>query len=642
MSKLKKNKAIGESCVSVVIRAFNERERLPALLAALHEQRLSPAEIIVVDSGSFDGTPELAEKAGARVVHIDRHDFTFGYSLNVGVRYCEQRVVAIVSAHTLPLDRNWLTSLIQPFEEDSTAMVYGRQLGNDESKFSEWLDFLRTYGENRKVVKPPAFFANNANAAIRRNLWERYPFDETLPGLEDIAWAKYWIEQGYRVAYEPEAAVIHIHRETWRQVRRRYYREGVAAKRIDVKRRRGIPFVVAGETWWAMSDLWNAIRQRRLREVAAEIILFRFYKTLGTLPGLRDGALMKDPKRREAAFFDTNYKAVVIHGVRNVSLDEVPVPSVKPGDVLIKVAFEGVSAVDIEIYEGRLGTYRNGSGKYPIVPGHELSGKVMQAGANVDRFEIGDPVVVECIQCCGECRACKTGKWIRCNERRELGVIGCDGGYSEFVVVPGRFVHRLPDGCDLKKAALCEAIAVALKGIGRLSLSWERDETKRCAVVGVGPIGHLCARLLDLRGHVVTVFDRNPVRRSYFDDTKVSSGEDLAQLGEHDVIVDATGDPEALEAILHHSPPGASILLHGIPYAKREYSFEDLVAYDKTIIGSVGSSKVDFDMAISLLDRIDLDVLTSAVLPLDQYREAWERIRKGQALKVLLEVDKSL
>jgi GT2 family glycosyltransferase len=119
--------------------------------------------------------------------------------------------------------------------DDQNAMVYGRQLGGATSKFSESQDMRRTFGSKRTILKPPNFFANNANSAIRKDLWQQHPFDESLPGLEDIEWAKYWMEQGYRVVYEPEAAIYHIHEESWRQVRRRYYREALAARWIGIK-----------------------------------------------------------------------------------------------------------------------------------------------------------------------------------------------------------------------------------------------------------------------------------------------------------------------------------------------------------------------------------------------------------------------
>ena len=207
--------------ISIVIRTLNEEKFLPALLDALSRQTMQDFETIVVDSGSLDSTRDIAIEKADRLLHIQSRDFTFGHSLNVGIRNANGRYIAIVSAHTLPVDNQWLAKLIAPLHTGKTAMVYGRQLGGESSKFGEIRDMQRTFGSRQIVLQPPRFFANNANSVIRKNLWEKHPFDESLPGLEDIEWAKYWMERGHQVIYEPQAALYHIHEESWRQVRRR-------------------------------------------------------------------------------------------------------------------------------------------------------------------------------------------------------------------------------------------------------------------------------------------------------------------------------------------------------------------------------------------------------------------------------------
>ena len=207
---------------SIIIRTFNEEKHLPQLFEQLAEQTYDDFETIVVDSGSFDSTREIARTRADRLVRIDQHDFTFGYSLNEGIRHSTGERLAIISAHALPTGPEWLEHLVAPLHASNTAMVYGRQTGVAESKFSENLDFARTFSHEPQAMTPQNVFANNANSAIRRDLWAQHPFDETLPGLEDLAWAKYWLERGYRVMYEPTACIFHIHEETWGQVRRRY------------------------------------------------------------------------------------------------------------------------------------------------------------------------------------------------------------------------------------------------------------------------------------------------------------------------------------------------------------------------------------------------------------------------------------
>jgi len=633
--------------ISVVIRTFNEEKFLPDLLEALKRQSFQDFETIVVDSGSMDRTREIATQKADKLLPIESHDFTFGHSLNVGIQEASGKYIAIVSAHTLPFNEHWLGKLIEPLHDNNTAMVYGRQIGGKLSKFSETQDMRRTFGPKRAVLRPPKFFANNANSAVRKDLWLEHPFDESLLGLEDIEWAKYWMEHSYQVVYEPQAALYHIHAENWRQIRRRYYREAVAARWIGIK---GTKHAIVNPVLEAARLLfdWGRFLYRddagrssatRFREMARETTRFRVNKSIGTIKGLLDGGIMENPNAREKVLFDRTCQAVVISGPGEASLREVAIPEVKPGDVLIRVAYEAVCATDIEIYEGTLGYYKDGTAKYPIVPGHEFSGRVVSTGPNVNHLEVGDSVVAECIQSCGACEACKRENWIACEQRTELGVIGRNGGYGEYVVVPGRYVHRLPTDFDLMKACLCEPLAVALKGLKRLRRTWRDRKLKReVAVVGAGSLGHLCAQVLHLWGHHVMVMDRNPDRLDYFTGSGIEVSENLSRLHDFENLVEVTGNPEALNAILHESPAGARILLLGLPYAHGQYTFENIVAYDKMIVGSVGSAAKHFEMAIELLPQIDTRFFTEKILPISEYAQAWELTKSQKHLKVILEI----
>src|SRR5438876_10576146 len=357
--------------------------------------------------------------------------------------------------------------------------------------------------------------ANNANTAILGDLWNRYAFDETLPGLEDVDWAKHWMEEGYLVVYEPSASIRHIHDETWSQVRHRYYREGQAARWIGITSRRHLPRELFREVAYFFGDLIQSIKQGVFSQKAAEIVRFRYEKTAGRVGGIWDGSLMENPRFREQLLFDKPYKAVMIRAPREAVIQSFGVPELKPGEVLVRVAYAGVCATDLEIFEGRLGYYKSGIAKYPIVPGHEFSGVIVATGARVTEFAENDSVVVECIQGCGECDACRNGDAIGCSWRSEVGVIGRNGGYAEYMITPARFGHRLPASISLMQAILCEPLAVVLKGLRRLGTATRGQKTARCAVIGAGPIAHLAVLALVHGAHAVVVFDRNPDRLAY-------------------------------------------------------------------------------------------------------------------------------
>jgi len=104
------------------------------------------------------------------------------------------------------------------------------------------------------------------------------------------------------------------------------------------------------------------------------------------------------------------------------------------------------------------------------------------------------------------------------------------------------------------------------------------------------------------------------------------------------VIVEATGNSDALYSILDHSRAGAILLLLGLPYARREFNFESIVAYDKTVIGSVGSSAEDFEEAIRILPELQVDRFLEKTLPLCDFEKGWELSRERKHLKVVLDL----
>lgn len=618
---------------------------MPALFDAIGRQSHTDFETILVDSGSYDRTRDIAEENGARILRISSHDFTFGYSLNVGIQEAAGENIVIVSAHTIPTDENWLKNLIAPLSTEGVAMAYGRQVGVRESKFSEAEDFERMFGTQHREDSPGKIRANNANSAIRRNLWEKKNFNPEITGLEDADWASHWLRRDMRVVYVPDAAIRHIHEETWPQVERRYFREAVAARRMGLLGRRHIPRELSRETRRLFVDLARCIGvsanpvSKRLMMPARllDVVLFRVRKIAGVTKGLLAQNPLVTREAQEEIFFNRRNRAVVIHAAGRARLDTRELPTLKPGDALIRVEHVAICATDLEILDGKLGYYKDGVASYPIVPGHEFSGRIAALGTNVNGLGEGDPVVVECIQSCGVCNACRVDNPIGCPERTELGVMRRDGAYAEYVTAPARFIHRLPPDLPTDKASLAEPVAVILKGLGRLENHLSSKTTPwKCAVLGAGPLGHICARILVHKGHRVTAFDRNADRLELFDGTEIGTSSTMDGLDQYDVLIEITGNPDVLDAALHKSAANASLLLLGLPYGERQFSFEAIAAYDKTIIGSVGSAAADFEAAIRLLPELDLEKHLQCKLPLEEFEAGWQLARNGEVLKVIL------
>jgi len=135
---------------SIIVRTFNEAKHLDNLFDGFDRQTYRDYEVIVVDSGSFDRTRNIATARADKLIRIYSHDFTFGYSLNQGIREAKGEIIAIVSAHMIPVTDRWLENLVAPFGDENIAMVYGRQQGMACSKFSEAEDYRRVFGNKHK------------------------------------------------------------------------------------------------------------------------------------------------------------------------------------------------------------------------------------------------------------------------------------------------------------------------------------------------------------------------------------------------------------------------------------------------------------------------------------------------------------
>jgi rhamnosyltransferase len=286
---------------SLVIRAYNESTHLGRLLEGITHQTVKDVEVILVDSGSTDSTVAIAESYGARSVHIRPEEFTFGRSLNLGVRAATRELVVSASAHIYPVYPDWLESLLRPFEDDKVALAYGKQRGPETAKFSEQQIFHQWYPDLSQPRQETAF-CNNANAAIRKSLWEQNPYDESLTGLEDLAWAQWAKEQGHAIAYAAEAEVIHVHNETPRGVFNRYRREAMAFKQIHPEAHFNLYDFARLTTTNILSDLWHAARERVLTNNLASIFWFRTMQFHGTRMGYRESGLV-NAQLRETFYY---------------------------------------------------------------------------------------------------------------------------------------------------------------------------------------------------------------------------------------------------------------------------------------------------------------------------------------------------
>jgi rhamnosyltransferase len=206
----------------VIIRAKNESASIGRVIELLQEQEVDgDVEVIVVDSGSSDGTGEVARDRGARVIDIAASSFTYGGSLNTGCEAASAPVLVALSAHAFPRDPRWLSHMLACFDDPLVACAYGCPNAPDGSDLQG-----RLVQDGQHARQHPYWGYGNSAGAFRAELWQARPFRADMPGTEDKEWAWYWLERGKRVVIDPRLAVEHDHsKDPLLEIYRRFRRE---------------------------------------------------------------------------------------------------------------------------------------------------------------------------------------------------------------------------------------------------------------------------------------------------------------------------------------------------------------------------------------------------------------------------------
>ncbi|WP_194098292.1 glycosyltransferase [Marivivens aquimaris] len=272
--------------ISIVIRTLNEARHLGDLLEMIAKQdvRGHAVEVVLVDSGSTDGTVEIAQRKGAKIVTITKQEFSFGRSLNRGCEAAEGDALVMISGHCIPTDNNWLFNLCDPLDKGVVSYTYGRQIGDDDSNYSERRIFAKYFPET-SAIPQDGFFCNNANSAVSRAAWAEFRFDEELTGLEDMELAKRMVIAGHKVGYVADATVFHHHQESWAQVRRRFEREAIALQSIMPEVQLSRFDVLRFFTVSTLGDLRSASRNGITSTSKTDMIRYRWNQFVGSYKG---------------------------------------------------------------------------------------------------------------------------------------------------------------------------------------------------------------------------------------------------------------------------------------------------------------------------------------------------------------------
>jgi (R,R)-butanediol dehydrogenase/meso-butanediol dehydrogenase/diacetyl reductase len=335
-------------------------------------------------------------------------------------------------------------------------------------------------------------------------------------------------------------------------------------------------------------------------------------------------------------------RALVYTGPDELEVQDVTVPEMDVGDVLVRVKYAGICGTDLHLWHGGMAAVVP-----PVVIGHEVIGEVEAPDDPSARFSPGDRVAVEPLWTCGKCRACREGHGHVCRRLRVLGV-HANGGAAEYMHVPAGRLHRIPSELSWEAAACTEPTAVAVHMTRRARIA----VGDVVLVLGGGPIGFLVANVARAAGasrvlvsemsqprldlcrraglEVIDARSQDPVDviRSQTDDEGA------------DVVVEAVGHPSTVATMVQAARVRGTVLVGGLSATPSPVDLATVIFKELTLVGSRVYESRDFETALALLGsgRVDASSLVTRVVPLERaVTDAFEVLRDSRdEMKVLL------
>lgn len=350
-----------------------------------------------------------------------------------------------------------------------------------------------------------------------------------------------------------------------------------------------------------------------------------------TAPGARRGAAVTDPP-------PASMRVSVLRGVRDMAVEERPVPRPAPGEVLIRIGSVGICGSDVHYYEhGRIGRYVVDR---PLVLGHEAGGTVVDAAPGVDGYAVGQRVSIEPGVPCRACTQCLAGRYNLCPRMEFFATPPHDGAFAEYVVMPAPFVHPIPDTISDHAAGLLEPLSVGIWGCRRAQVG----VGSRVLVTGAGPIGLLAAQVARAAGAAeVVITDVNPARlalaqRLGATPLDVSATSIEASGFEPDVLLECSGHPGATQDGVVAVAPAGHVVLIGMGGDEITLPLPRIQDRELTVTGAFRYANT-WPTAVSLVARgaVDLDSLVTGVYGLDAAEDALTAARRDpDSIKVVV------
>jgi propanol-preferring alcohol dehydrogenase len=338
---------------------------------------------------------------------------------------------------------------------------------------------------------------------------------------------------------------------------------------------------------------------------------------------------MQEDKKMKAAILKEYLKLLVV--------EEVPRPSIRPSEVLVRVKACGICGTDLKTCAGK----KTGI-KVPLIMGHEIAGEIVELGPEVSGLRVGDRGVVHFYLTCGKCAFCLSNRETVC--ANPLGRFGfnVDGGFAEYLAAPARNFIPIPDSLPFTKACIvCDAIATTYRALSKAAIQPE----EYVVVMGLGGLGIHGAQIAKALGANVIGVDVNPAKlelarefgiervlRFEQDSSFVENVRKEADGNPISAILETVSIPATVDADLQILGPAGKLVLAGytdVPVSIPPYA---LVLNELSFYGSRASSREDVRNVISLLEKGVVVPVVSKTYPLEEVNHAFEELKLGKCL----------
>ena len=341
-------------------------------------------------------------------------------------------------------------------------------------------------------------------------------------------------------------------------------------------------------------------------------------------------------------------RALLLSDYKKLSVVDMPTPRIAEDEVLVRVKACGVCGSDIHGYDGSTGRRIP-----PLVMGHEAAGVIQQVGSAVGGFAAGDRVTFDSMVSCGACDFCRGRQINLCDNRMVLGVSCGDyrrhGAFAEYVSVPARILYKLPDELSFERAALTEAVSIAVHAVNR-RVPAPGEST---VVVGAGMIGVLTIQVLKAKGaRTIIAVDIDAqklelARRMGATHTVNAGGADVvASVADitggrgADVAYEVVGHGDTVASAIRSVRKGGTVVIIGNLSPTVELPLQSVVTREISVLGSCGSNG-EIPECVDLLARgvIDVDPIISLTAPLDAGPALFARLYEGDKslMKVIIQ-----